>query len=106
MLLLPGQRGITMEFVIDTGYEGALTLPAAAVELLKLPFSHRIVTNLADDSSAPVSVHVATILWNDAEWEVPLLAMGKRPLLGTLLLENHDIEMHYTDGGDVQIRPF
>ena len=104
--LLPGQPKLTLEFVIDTGYEGALTLPLAAVELLKLPFSHRIVTNLADDSAAPVSVHVATILWDDKEWEVPVLAMGKRPLLGTLLLENHDIALHFTDGGDVEIRPF
>ena len=75
-LLLPGQPRLTMEFVLDTGYEGALTLPIAA------------------------------ILWNDATWEVPVLAMGKRPLLGTLLLENHDIAMHFADGGTVEIRPF
>ena len=105
-LLLPGQPRLTMEFVLDTGYEGALTLPVAAVELLQLPFSHRISANLADDSAKPVSVHIATILWNDTTWEVPVLAMGKRPLLGTLLLENHDIALHFTEGGAVEIRPF
>lgn len=104
--LLPNQPRLSLEFVVDTGYEGALTLPAAAVELLRLPFSHRILTNLADDSSAPVSVHRATILWDNQEWEVPVLAMGKRPLLGTLLLENHNIEMHFTEGGNFTISPF
>ena len=63
-LILPIQPKVTLDFVVDTGYEGFLTLPTLAVEALDLPFSHRIVVHLADDSRIHVSVHIASILWN------------------------------------------
>lgn len=53
--------GLTIEFAVDTGFVGYLTLPLAAVEMLNLPFVRRVTANLADDSLIHVSVHVATI---------------------------------------------
>jgi len=37
-LRLPNQSGLEIEFVVDTGFEGALTLPPTAVAALGLPF--------------------------------------------------------------------
>lgn len=34
----PSQPGIILEFVVDTGFTGELTLPQAAVAALQLPF--------------------------------------------------------------------
>ena len=79
---------VTIEFVVDTGFEGALTLPLAAVKALGLPFYQDITSNLADDSSVRTEVYIATILRDGMEVDVPVLAMGRSPILGTLLLRN------------------
>lgn len=105
-LRLSGQPDLTIEFVVDTGFVGYLTLPATAVLALKLPFIRRITVNLADDNTIHVSVHAATIVWGGSEQEVAVLAMGKRPLLGTLLLDGCDLRVRFDDGGDVSVDRF
>ncbi len=89
--------------VIDTGFEGALTLPMLVVEKLKLPYVARINVNLANDENFVTSVHRATIIWDDAELDVPVLAMGRRPLVGTLLLATYNLNIDFYDGGIVSI---
>jgi clan AA aspartic protease len=100
---IPNQPGIGIEFVIDTGFEGTLTLPEAAILAMRLPFEQRIQANLADDSSVPVDVYKATIIWQDREIEVSVLAMGHRPLLGTALLDGNDLHVRFRDGGPLNI---
>lgn len=102
-LQLVGMPVLEIEFVIDTGFMGFLTLPLAAVARLDLPFIRRIPANLADDSMIMVDVYVATIVWNNIEREVEVLATGKRPLLGTLMLHGHVLSVLFTDGGAVTI---
>jgi clan AA aspartic protease len=84
--LLNGGQALAIEFVVDTGFNGYLTLPPAAVTALGLPFLYHIFANFADDRSEQVAVHEARIRWHEAEREVEVLATGRRPLLGTLLL--------------------
>lgn len=45
-----GQPGLAIEFVVDTGFEGALALPPAAVAVLGLPHHQTIISKLADAS--------------------------------------------------------
>ncbi len=99
----PGQPDVAFEFVIDTGFAGFLTLPPAAVSALNLPLVRAIPANLADDSSILVFVHAATIVWNGEERDVEVMALGRRPLLGTLLLDGHDLGIQFADGGLVTI---
>jgi clan AA aspartic protease len=89
--------------VIDTGFEGALTLPISAVEKLQLPVVARINANLANDENVVTSVHRATIVWDGAEIEVPVLAIGRRPLIGTLLLNNYNLNIDFCDGGILSV---
>jgi clan AA aspartic protease len=101
-----GQPDVAIEFVVDTGFEGALTLPPAAVTALGLPYLIDIDANLADDTRAKVAVHEATIEWDGAEVAVAVLAMGRRPLLGTALLDGRRLSIEFLDGGDVRIEPY
>jgi clan AA aspartic protease len=89
--------------VIDTGFEGALTLPTLVVAKLQLPYVAQINVNLANDENFATSVHRATIVWDDAELDVPVLAMGRRPLVGTLLLAMYNLNIDFYDGGNVSI---
>ena len=99
------QPDVVIEFVVDTGFEGALTLPPAAVATLGLPYLININANLADDTRKKVAVYQGTIVWDGAELAVAVLAMGRRPLLGTALLDGRRLCADFVDGGDVRIEP-
>jgi clan AA aspartic protease len=90
---------IGIEFVVDTGYTGFLSLPAAGVAALELPFEYDLPANLADDSEVLVAVHSAIIVWNGVEQTVRVLALGKRPLLGTALLDGNELVVQFAEYG-------
>jgi clan AA aspartic protease len=100
---LPGRPDLAIEFVIDTGFAGHLTLPAMAVQALQLPFPSEITATLADDSVISVEVYTARIVWNAVERAVDVLATGARPLPGTLLLDGHELTVRFTEGGLVSL---
>ena len=58
---------------------------------------------LADGSQVIVAVYLATITWEGVERNVEALAMGKRPLLGTSLLDGFKLEAEFNDGGLVRV---
>lgn len=101
--LLSGRPALNVEFVIDTGFEGFLTLPPAAVAAMGLPYVRTLVANLADGSGTRADVHEATILWHGEVRTVDVLAIGRRPLLGTSLLDGSETSIQFTDGGLVSI---
>jgi clan AA aspartic protease len=104
-LILPNRRHLAIEFVIDTGFDGFLMLPVAAVTALKLPFLYRLDANLADDRLKSTRVYGTTIIWSEQEIDVQVLAMGKRPLLGTLLLDGNKLTIPFRDEATVTIEP-
>jgi clan AA aspartic protease len=100
---IPNRADFPIEFVIDTGFTDELCLPPEAVELLNLPFKHDMRANLADNSQIVLPVHKAIILWNGEEREARVFATGRRPLVGTALLENHELVIQFTESGLVTI---
>ena len=100
---IPNRPDFPIEFVVDTGFTDRLCLPTQAVALLGLPFKYAMPVNLADNSEVILPVHEATILWNGEQREVRVLATGRRPLVGTSLLEDYELVVQFTDGGLVTI---
>jgi clan AA aspartic protease len=94
-----GEPDIAIEFVVDTGFTGELCLPPDAVAALGLPFRYDLQAHLADDSSVVLPVHDATILWHGVEFEAIVLATGKRPLLGTALLDGYELHSQFRENG-------
>jgi clan AA aspartic protease len=74
-----------------------------AVNLLRLPFLYNLPANLADNSSVVLPVHQATILWDGAERDVRVFATGRRPLIGTALLDEQELVIQFTESGLVTI---
>ena len=101
--LLPGQPNLTLDFVADTGFTEYLTLPVAAVSAMRLPFLFQRQVNLADDSTLDMKIHLATILWNGVERQVSVLAIGRRPLLGTALLDEQELRVRFREGDLVSV---
>ncbi len=102
---LPGRPDLAIECVVDTGFAGALTLPTDAITALGLPFFQEIDANLADDSDVKTAVHIATVVWDGQNVEIAVLAMGRRPLLGTALLDGKQLCADFTEDGGVSIEP-
>ena len=103
VLRISGYPDLEIGCVINTGFEGALTLPVVAVTKLQLPYVASINTNLANDENFITPVHRATVVWDEVELEVPVLAMGLRPQIGTLLLNNCNLNIDFCDGSILSI---
>jgi clan AA aspartic protease len=78
----PDQRPQAVDAVLDTGFNGFLTLPSHVVHTLRLPFvGHRRAT-LGDGSIAVLDLYLATVLWHEQEREVLVLQADGGPLVG------------------------
>lgn len=97
------RAGVQIECVVDTGFEGFLTLPLATILDLGLPYIAAIDANLADNSRITANVHQGMIFWNGTERVIPVLAMGLRPLVGTALLEDSHLSIDFCEGGTVLV---
>jgi clan AA aspartic protease len=103
MLRLAGRQTVEVECIVDTGFAGALTLPPAMIAELELPFVIRMSANLADDSNVMTAIHQATVIWHGVDRNIAVLAMGRRPLLGTALLEDSNLNIDFYEGGMVVV---
>ena len=105
-LFLQGPEGRPQEIeaVVDTGYTGFLTLPAALVDELELPFAYVGRAFLANDDEVEFDVHDVTVLWDGQLRQIRAAATGSTPLLGMLLLDGHDLSIQVREGGRVVIQ--
>nr|WP_208492145.1 clan AA aspartic protease [aff. Roholtiella sp. LEGE 12411] len=102
IILPPEHSGVEIECVIDTGFEGFLTLPPSVIAALGLPYLININANLANNSSVETNVYLATVVWNGVERNIAAL-MGRRPLIGTALLENYHLSIDFCERGTVLV---
>ena len=105
ILYLPQGQQVALEFVVDTGFEGALALPLETITQLGLPFELELDSVLADGNAVSTPVHSATILWQNRQLEVAILGLGERPLLGTALLASYRLIVDFLEGGQVVVQP-
>lgn len=70
-----------LEAVIDTGFNGFLTLPPALIAALGLPWLCRQQGQLADGSLLTFDVYVATVVWQGQLRTVEAEAADTQPLL-------------------------
>ena len=103
---LEGPAGQTQEVdaVIDTGFNGYLTLPPAIVADLGLPVVGEAEAVLADGGEAVFDVYGVTVVWNDQPRFVESGAVGIDPLVGMALLDRHSLNIEVENGGRVTIQ--
>ncbi len=101
----PSGQAREVEAVIDTGFNGFLSLPSALVTELGLPFLTSESAILADGSLVRFSVHDAMALWDGQPRRVYAHLSDTTPLVGMRLLDRHNLNIDVEDGGRVLIRP-
>ena len=100
----PEGRIRDVEAVVDTGFSGFLTLPPRVVAELGLPFAYIGQALLANDAEVDFDVHYATVLWDSQPRDIEVDATGSTPLVGMLLLDEHDLSIRVRNGGRVLIQ--
>jgi clan AA aspartic protease len=92
-----------VDAVIDTGFNGYLTLPSQLVDQLGLPYLYRQEGELADGSLHVFDVHAVTVLWGGKERQVEVAVADTDPLLGMALLAKHSLSIKVVSGGKVSV---
>jgi clan AA aspartic protease len=105
-LALVGEEGVlTVDFILDTGFEGDLTLPGHLASRLggePTGFRRRA---LAGGSVGILPFYEARLEWGDGDRVAEVLLLEGQPLLGTTLMEGHLLQVEVTEGGEVSIEP-
>jgi clan AA aspartic protease len=93
-----------IEAMVDTGYNGWLTLPPDLIAMLGLPWSRRGRAILADGSTVVFDIYEGTVLWDGVLLTILVDEADGMPLLGMSLMHGYEVNVHAVDGGSVTIR--
>ena len=89
--------------VIDTGFDGWLTLPPDLVGRLGLARLGRERGILADGSVTFFHLHEATLIWDGSPRTIAVAVAVGAPLVGMGLLEGFELTIQAVHGGRVRI---
>ena len=101
---ITGQRQV-IDAVIDTGFNGFLTLPSTMIMTLDLPWSGSDVATLGDGSEALFDMYTANILWDGNYQEIDIAESETEPLIGMGLLYGYRLQVDIIEKGKVTIIP-
>jgi clan AA aspartic protease len=103
-LTQPGRSGsIAVEFILDTGFEGDLSLPSNILRQLDTHLLFLSLRAMGDGSLRECPGYHLAWQWNDEPRTVEILALEHNPLLGTMLLESCHLDVDMAEGGEVVI---
>ena len=86
-----------LDAVIDTGYNGYLTLSAALVATLGLAFAGNRSGTLADGSTVVLDVFLGIVSWHGQRREVLIAQAQGIPLIGMSLLDGSRLTIDVVD---------
>ena len=97
------QKREKVEAVIDTGFNGYLTLPNDLINYLKLQLAGSRHVTLGDGNVVVLDMYLAKVLWHGQEREVLALQADGGPLIGMSLLYGNRVMLDVINDGNVTI---
>ena len=73
--------------IVDTGFDGWLSLPPDKIAALGLTWKRRGRAILADGSESIFDVYEAVVVWDDEFLTIPIDEADSEPLVGMSLME-------------------
>ena len=95
-MAVPARNGssLSVEFIVDTGFDGELALPG------------HIISNLDITATSIRPIMLELMLdWNEKQRRTEVLEIDGNPLLGVVFLSENLLQVEMTDGGEVLIEP-
>lgn len=100
----PMARGREIEAIVDTGFNGFLTLPPSLIVALDLRRLSRGRAILANGSEDLFDIYGVTVLWDGQQRHVEADAVDTLPLAGMSLLAGYDLSIQVAYNGSVVIQ--
>lgn len=100
----PNGQEQEIEAVIDTGFDGSLTLPPALIAVLGLPWRRRGRALLADGSDSVFDIYETAVIWDGAPRRVSVDEVEVMPLVG-MSLGGYELTVQIVEDGSVRLKP-
>ena len=97
-----GQRQV-IDAVIDTGFNGLLTLPSSIITALDLSWNASDIVTLGDGSETLFDLYSVTIIWDGQFREIDVAESETDPLIGMSLLYKYGLRIEAIEGGLVRV---
>jgi clan AA aspartic protease len=94
----------TQDAIVDTGFNGWLSLPPDLITELNLKWKRRGRAILGDGSECVFNVYEAVVVWDDTLLTIPVDEADAEPLVGMSLMESYQLTMQVFEGGQVELR--
>lgn len=89
--------------IIDTGFNGWLSLPPDLIAKLNLRWKRRGRAILGDGSECVFNVYEAIVDWDGTLLTIPVDEADSEPLIGMLLMEGYQLTMQVFEGGQIKL---
>ncbi|MGL4879761.1 MAG: clan AA aspartic protease [Waterburya sp.] len=90
--------------IVDTGFNGWLSMPPNLIAELNLKWKRRGRAILGDGSECVFNVYEAVIIWDDTLLTIPVDEADAEPLVGMSLMEGYQLMVQVFEGGQVELR--
>jgi len=100
----PAGQSERVAAVIDTGFDGTLTLTPGLIARLGLPWKRRGRAILADGSEIVFDIYRATVVWDRRRLSIRVDEADTEPLVGMALLDGYELNAQIRTGGKVTIK--
>ncbi|WP_404790533.1 hypothetical protein [Altericista sp. CCNU0014] len=94
----------TQDAIVDTGFNGWLSLPPDSIAELNLKWKRRGRAILGDGSECVFNVYEVVVVWDDTLLTIPVDEADAEPLVGMSLMEGYQLTMQVFEGGQVELR--
>lgn len=93
----------TQDAIVDTGFNGWLSLPPDLIAELNLKWKRRGRAILGDGSECVFNVYEAVVVWDDTLLTIPVDEADAEPLVGMSLMEGYQLTVQVFEGGRVEL---
>ena len=93
----------TQDVIVDTGFNGWLSLPPSIISQLGLIWKRRGRAILGDGSECIFNVYEAVVLWDGEILTIPIDEADSEPLIGMSLMEGYQLTVQAIEGGRVEL---
>ena len=94
----------SQDAIIDTGFNGWLSLPPDLIAKLNLKWKRRGRAILGDGSQCIFNVYEAVIVQDERYRTIPIDEADSEPLVGMSLMEGYQLIIQVFEGGNVEIQ--
>lgn len=94
----------TQDAIIDTGFNGWLSLSPGLINQLNLTWKRRGRAILGDGSECVFDVYEGNVVWDGTLRTIPIDEADSDPLVGMSLMEGYQLTIQVLEGGQVEIQ--